>query len=104
MAILPPAVQRDLDRRIQAAAALIVAEHKRDLSTTFPPASRPGQYPAARTLNLRDAVRAVPIPGGWRVGYSVNAAYILHLAKRGRLTVRDTVARLAPRLRRLLGV
>ena len=65
----PPDLNALLQRRILAAAVLLQAEHKRDLSKTYPPASRPGQYPAARTLNLRDSVTVVPIPGGWRIGY-----------------------------------
>lgn len=90
-------------RRLLAAAVLLQAEHKKDLSKTFPPASTSGQYPAARTMNLRDAVTVAEIPGGYRVGYLTSATYVIWLAARGRLTVRDTAARIAPRLARIMG-
>lgn len=99
----PPDLNAMLQRRILAAAVLLQAEHKRDLSKTYPPASTPGQYPAARTLNLRDSVTVVEIPGGYRIGYLVNAAYIVPLVKRGRLGVLDTLARIRPRLLKILG-
>lgn len=92
-----------LQRRLLAAAVLLQAEHKRDLSTTYPPASKPGEYPHARTLNLRDSVTVVPIEGGWRVGYLPSASYIAPLAARGRLTILDTARRIAARLRKILG-
>lgn len=89
-------------QRLIAAASLLVGEHKRDLSKTFPPASVPGQYPAARTLNLRDSVGVQEVPDGFRVGYLPGAFYVLFLAKRGRLTVEDTAKRIAPRLARII--
>lgn len=95
-------LQQLADRRLLAAAVLLQAEHKRDLSKTFPPASKPGMYPAARTLNLRDSVTVVKIPGGYRVGYLANAGYVLFLANRNRKTVLDTTARIAPRLARIV--
>lgn len=95
--------RRQLNRRLLAAAVLLQAEHKRDLSKTYPPASKPGQYPAARTLNLRDAVTVIPIKNGFRVGYLVNAAYIVHLVARGRLGLLDTAQRIMPRLRKIIG-
>jgi len=96
-------ILRALDRRLLAAAALLQAEHKRDLSKTYPPASRPGQYPAARTFNLRDSVTVVKIPDGYRVGYLVNVSkYLVWLAARGRKTVQDTAARIGPRIARIM--
>lgn len=91
-----------LNRRLKAAAALLQAEHKRDLSKTYPPASKPGQFPAARTFNLRDSVVVVPIPNGYRVGYLVNAEYIVWLVKRGRKALLDTVTRVGPRLNKVM--
>lgn len=91
-----------IDRRLLAAAVLLQGEHKRDLSKTYPPASKVGQFPAARTLNLRDAPAVVRIPGGYRVGYLANAAYIVFLAAHGRLTVVHTARRIAPRLARIV--
>lgn len=99
----PPNLTQQVQRRVLAAAVLLQAEHKRNLSSTFPPASRPGEYPAARTLNLRDSVTVVPIRDGYRVGYAANAGYIVHLARRNRLTVIDTARRIAPQLRKILG-
>ncbi len=95
-------LEADIRRRLLAAAVLLQAEHKRDLSRTFPPASSPGQYPAARTFNLRDSVTVAPIPDGYRVGYLANASYLVFLAARGRLTIIDTARRIAPRLRKIM--
>jgi len=95
-------IEARLNRRLLAAAVLLQAEHKRDLSKTYPPASVPGQFPAARTLNLRDSVTVVPIPGGYRVGYRVNAEYIVYLVKRGRLGIVDTLSRIRPRMNRII--
>lgn len=102
MADPTPRIEAQIRRRLIAAAALLVAEHKRDLSKTFPPASSPGQYPAARTFNLRDSVTAVEIPNGVRVGYLANASYILPLVRRGRLGILDTATRIMPRLLRII--
>ena len=95
-------IEGRLNRRLLAAAVLLQAEHKRDLSKTYPPASVPGQFPAARTLNLRDSVTVVPIEGGYRIGYLVNAEYIVWLVKRGRLGIVDTLNRIRPRINRII--
>lgn len=95
-------LETQLRRRLLAAAVLLQAEHKRDLSKTFPPASAPGQFPAARTLNLRDSVAVVPIQDGYRVGYLANAPYIVWLVKRGRKGILDTLARVRPRVQRII--
>ena len=97
-----PNLEAMLQRRLLAAAVLLQAEHKRDLSKTFPPASIPGQFPAARTFNLRDSVTVVPIRGGFRVGYLQNADYIVWLIKGKRLGIHDTARRIMPRLNRIL--
>ena len=99
----PARLRRDLERRLLAAAVLLQAEHKRDLSKTFPPASAVGQFPAARTFNGRDSVTVVKIPNGFRVGYAVNAAYLLFLFANGRLGLIDTARRVMPRLRKVIG-
>lgn len=109
---------RELDleiaRRILAAALLLQAEHKRDLSTANPPphlnSSKPGQYPKARTYNLRDAVVVEPrSPAAIadnrlraKVGYLVSADYILALTNRKRKNVEDTAERIRPRLTAIL--
>ena len=95
-------IEQRLNRRLLAAAVLLQAEHKGDLSKTYPPASAPGQFPAARTFNLRDSPTVVPIPGGYRVGYLVNASYIVWLVKRGRLGLIDTLNRIRPRLLKII--
>ena len=98
-----PNLEALLQRRLLAAAVLLQAEHKRDLSKTFPPASNPGQFPAARTFNLRDSVTVVPIKGGYRVGYLANASYIVWLIKRNRKGIHDTARRIMPRLLKIIG-
>lgn len=97
-----PRIAGRIRNRLIAAAVLLQAEHKRDLSKTFPPASAPGQFPAARTLNLRDSVTVVEIQDGFRVGYLVNAQYIVPLVKRGRLGIYDTAGRVRPRMQKLI--
>ena len=97
-----PNLEAMLQRRLLAAAVLLQAEHKRDLSKTFPPASSPGQFPAARTLNLRDSVTVVPIKGGYRIGYLQNASYITWLIKNKRLGIHDTAKPIMPRLNRII--
>lgn len=97
-----PVVESLIRRRLLAAAVLLQAEHKRDLSKTFPPASVPGQFPAARTLNLRDSVAVVPIKDGFRVGYLQNAFYVVPLVRRGRLGVADTAERIRNRLLKII--
>lgn len=96
-------LQKRLDAKVKAAAALLQGEHKRDLSKSHPPASRPGEYPHFRTLNLRDsvAVRQVRL-GIYRVGYLTGARYILFLMGRKRLTVVDTANRIRQRLERII--
>lgn len=107
MALDPATYAKDLarriDARVKAAAALLQAEHKRDLSKSFPRASQPGEYPRFRTLNLRDSVGVTQVRQGiYRVGYFSGAWYILVLAARKRLTVVDTAARLKDRLMRII--
>lgn len=41
-------------------ARAVVNEHKKRISRPYPPASRPGQYPARRTGNLRRSTVAWP--------------------------------------------
>ena len=97
----------ELDKRVRAAAALLLAEHKRDLSKMNPPphlnSSKPGEYPRARTLNLRNSVDMQKMgPAHYRVGYRSNAEYIVFLARRARLTIVDAATRLRDRLTRII--
>ncbi len=96
------------DDRLKAAALLLQAEHKKDLSTANPAPhrtpSRPGEYPKARTYNLRDAVAIERVKYGveYRVGYYRNAEYIVPLTRKLRKNVFDTAARISARLQRIL--
>lgn len=100
-------VKATLDQRVLAAAVLLQGEHKRDLSKMNPSPhltpSKPGQYPRARTLNLRNAVTVKKLgPERYRVGYLKSAWYIVALAKIKRLTVVDTAERIKPRMIRII--
>ena len=88
-------------------AVLTQAEHKADLSrrATPPPhhadPSRPGQFPAGRTWNLRDSVAISPSTKAEigremrvRVGYLEGAKYGAFLAARGFLSLEATLHRI----------
>jgi len=107
-------IKREQAKRLLAAAVLLQAEHKRDLSRSNPfphdNPSIPGEYPKGRTWNLRDSVAVEPttvegvMRNGWRVrvGYLKGAWYIEALRKIGRLTVVDTANRIRDRLQRII--
>jgi hypothetical protein len=105
--VLAGLVQQN-DDRLKAAALLLQAEHKRDLSTANPAphrnSSRPGEYPKARTYNLRDAVAVERVQKGveWRVGYLKNADYIVALTRNLRKNVFDTARRVQSRIAKIL--
>ena len=72
---------RRLSAKIRAAAGALVIEHKRSLGEDYPPASKPGQYPAKRTGNLQSQVLAVSLDRiSYRVGYGHKAPYVVRLA------------------------
>lgn len=108
-------IDAEVAKRLMAAALALQAEEKRSLSTANPPphanSSKPGEYPKARTYNLRDAVAIDPPTlagiraGGFRVrvGYLASAWYIVPLSQRKRLNVIDTANRIAGRIRTILG-
>lgn len=84
-------------------ALVLQAEHKRRLSKFNPPphknSSKPGEYPRARTYNLRDAVVIEPASlaiieetGSVRVGVLIGAKYVESLVKKGRLGLANTHA------------
>ncbi len=88
-------------------AVVLQAEHKADLSRRHngPPRydhpAAPGEFPAARTFNLRDSVAISPSTKAEigrelrvRVGYLEGAKYGAFLAARGYLTVDHTAIRL----------
>ncbi len=103
-------IRKDNAKRLLAAALKLQAEHKADLSTSYPRASVKGEFPHGRTWNLRDSVTVDPASvngildnGGWvRVGYLRNAWYILALSKIGRLTIKDTTRRIRSTLERII--
>jgi hypothetical protein len=88
-----------------AIAALVQGEHMRDLSQSYPPASRPGEFPHGRTWNLRSSVDYEPkskadvaATGRIRIGYQERAKYIVWLVQWGRKWLMDTVERVRPRI------
>lgn len=101
------ALAKRVDDRVRAAAVLLVAEHKKDLSVGNPrphnTPSKPGQFPRFRTLNLRDSVTLARVSQAvYRVGYMTGAWYILALQKRNRKTVKDTALRIQAKLERII--
>lgn len=104
-------VREQLAKRLITCAIALQGDHTADLSTSYPPASTPGQFPHGRTWNLRSAVDYEPKSVAEvaaklevRVGYQARAAYILALIRMKRLSLRDTLKRIRPRLNRLLGI
>lgn len=93
-----------------AVAGIAQSELTAALSTSYPPASKEGEFPHGRTWNLRSAVMyepTKPIDAGRknaiRIGYSIRAAYgaILELL-RGRLGLNEILKRIKPRIDGLL--
>lgn len=100
------AVQKQMELRtgqlLVAAAIAVQSDLKRSLSTSYPPASKPGEFPHWRTGNLRESVMYDPTDPKKvgrqrfiRIGYATRAPYgaILELFRK-RLGVRETVKRL----------
>lgn len=96
-------ITKDAAKVLLRNALVLQAEHKRRLSKFNPPphknSSKPGEYPRARTYNLRDAVVIEPASlaiieqtGTVRVGVQTNAPYGPILTKRGRLGIAKTHA------------
>lgn len=109
------AVQRRMRERagkvIYALATDFQGEVKKDLSVPNPTGatpSAPGQFPRARTFNLRDAVvvdrtlAETIATGEVRVGVLKSAWYLLPLVRRlKRLGLADSYRKARPRLARL---
>ena len=73
-------LHRKIDDRVKRVATVLVIQHKNDLSTPYPRASRPGEFPRKRTGNLRHDVTTERVRDlVWRVGYGGMAPYILRL-------------------------
>lgn len=95
-------IERQVAARVKAVALTLRVEHKKDLSKPYPNASRPGEFPARRTGNLRDSVVATPLGKvAWRVGYESQAPYVVRLADLGRETVVTSAVRHMAKLRRV---
>ncbi len=101
----PERIRRLAGQRLMAAAVLLQAEHKRDLSRLSNPAPHRtpaprGTWPAGRTWNLRDSVAIDPADlneivksGRVRVGLLKNAFYGNVLAVKGWKGLLDTLDR-----------
>jgi hypothetical protein len=88
-------------QRVNRVASVLVIEHKRELSKPYPQSSKPGEFPARRTGNLRSDVKTEPLgKHAWRVGYAGRAPYILRLAALGRDTVLTSAGANLAKLRR----
>ncbi len=80
-------------------ARAVVNEHKKRISRQYPPASRPGQYPARRTGNLRRSTVVRPISRATvqrtkavSVGFLDRAFYgVILEVKMGRLGLAKTI-------------
>jgi hypothetical protein len=80
------AIQRELAKRLIAAATYLQTELKKDLSVAGPVPSKPGEYPHAQTYQGRNAVvitpstiAAVSKTMTIRIGYLRLAWYMGHL-------------------------
>ena len=104
-------VRMELAKRIFAAASLLRSELKASLSTAYPPASVPGEFPHARTYQGRNAVVISPsdLPTiaktlKVRVGYIQNAFYMGILEEsKGRLGLFYLFEQVKPQLTAILG-
>lgn len=90
---------------VRAKCALLKSEHQKDLSTNYPPPSKPRQYPRKRTGNLRRAVHYEVKPAGkgreakGQVYYDLGQAYyIRYLLATGRRGLTETFRRIRSRL------
>lgn len=108
-------IERRAAERLLAVAVAFQAEAKKDYSRRSNPfphdkPSKPGQWPAGRTWNLRDSIAVSPATvdaimkaGEVRVGILRNAFYGAVLTARGWKGLKDTLARVRGRLARIGG-
>jgi hypothetical protein len=103
--------REDLAKGLLRGAVFFENAHRSALSTSFPPASVPGEYPHGRTWNLRDAVTHEPQAPAEvartlriRLGYPQNAFYglILELFRK-RKGLLDTMERVRAQVAALIG-
>lgn len=85
------AIDKQTGTLLIACAISVQSQAKRDFSTSYPPASKPGEFPHGRTWNLRESIMYDPDDpvkvgreGQVRIGYSTRAPYgaILELFKK----------------------
>lgn len=106
-----PVARREMANRLAAAAIFYIGQHQARLNRAFPPASRPGQYPAKRTGFGQKSVRMVPFQISEiertlviQVGYDALAPYMPRLeVLYARLGLQNTLAELVPLLERIIG-
>lgn len=92
------------------AAFYLQAGFKDRLSTSYPPASVPGQYPHGRTWHGRDSVvvqpdtpEAIAQIGYVRIGLLSSAWYVPYLSfEKGRLGLLHCYAELKPQLEKII--
>lgn len=88
-----------LAEKLYRLAKEVVERHQKKISTLYPPASKPGEYPRRRTGNLMRStqvyprtVRGVEFAGQVRMGYLQRAWYGVRLEfDMGRLSLADTL-------------
>lgn len=95
------AIDRLMERSVSAVAQTLVIEHKRHLGKPYPAASRPGEFPARRTGNLRSSVSAEQ-KARHRVfvGYDQKAPYIERLHDKYRRVIDASIKLAWPKLKR----
>ena len=104
------AVQLEAATRLLQAAFVLQTEMKQNLSTSYPPASMPGEYPHGRTWGGRDGCVVQPdtpegiVQTGYvRIGFLQNAWYIPYLEmEKGRLGLFHCYELLKPQLDRII--
>jgi hypothetical protein len=92
-------IQKLATRRLQVFAQAVVEHTQRELGVSFPPASRPGQFPRKRTGLLQRTVFVGPVmetSNSTRVGVYYGVDYGEYLLRRGRKGPADVVKLLAP--------
>jgi hypothetical protein len=103
------AIRRTLGARLLAALQAVQARHRQNVGRQYPPASRPGQYPARRSGTLQAAVDFEPgtvdelaTTLNGTVYYRPSAPYSKRLAASGRLSIKDTVRAMRGELRAIV--
>ena len=97
--------------RVIKAGLLLRNEHRKNLNTPYPPASRPGEYPRRRTGRLRDGVlfevgRGKAADGKYttavRAVVRETTYYWVYLYGSGRLRLHETLMENSERIKRVM--